>query len=103
RRRRDLFFHGSLTEGPDPRWANDVDHAVFPGSRFLTEVVFLHRPSGSLILGDLCMDLGPDRPLLSRAFVRCDGVYRRFAMPRTIRVTVRNRRAAADSVRRMLE
>jgi hypothetical protein len=48
------------------------------------------------------MKLGPDRPLLSRAFVHLDGVYNRFAMPRTIRLTVRNRHAAQLSVERML-
>ncbi len=75
---------------------------MFPGSRFLSEVVFLHRPSGSLILGDLCMNLGPGRDPLSRAFVRLDGVYRRLAVPRTIRLTVRNRRGAANALARML-
>jgi hypothetical protein len=56
-----------------------------------------------LILGDLCMKLGPYRPPLSRAFVALDGVYKRFAMPRTIRLTVRNRSAARRSLERMLE
>jgi hypothetical protein len=102
-RRRDLSFQGLLGDDVDPRWRRDIDQAVFPGSRFLTELEFLHRPSGSLILGDLCMNIGPNRPLLSRAFVRADGVYRRFAMPRTIRLTVRNRRAARLSLQRMLE
>jgi hypothetical protein len=101
-RRRDLSFQGLLGNEVDPRWSEDIDQVVFPGSRFLTEIEFLHRPSGSLILGDLCMKLGPDRPLLSRAFVRLDGVYKRFAMPRTIRLTVRNRRAAQLSLERML-
>src|SRR5207247_138850 len=59
--------------------------------------------SGTLFLGDRCMNIGPDRPLLSRAFVRLDGVYERFAMPRTIRLTVRNRRAARLSLERMLD
>ena len=102
-RRSDLSFHGLLGDDPDQRWSETIDQVVFPGSRFLSEVVFLHRPSGSLILGDLCMNLGPDRPPLSRAFVCLDGVYNRFAMPRTIRLTVRNRRAALRSVERMLE
>jgi hypothetical protein len=102
-RRRDLSFQGFLGDDVDSRWREDIDQAVFPGSRFLTEIEFLHRPSGSLILGDLCMSIGPDRPLLSRAFVRLDGVYERLAMPRTIRLTVRNRRAARLSVERMLE
>jgi hypothetical protein len=101
-RRRDLSFQGLLGNEVDPRWSKDIDQVLFPGSRFLTEIEFLHRPSGSLILGDLCMKLGPDRPLLSRAFVRLDGVYERFAMPRTIRLTVRNRRAAQVSLERML-
>jgi Domain of unknown function (DUF4336) len=103
RRRKDLTFDGHLGDNPDPRWGKDVDQLAFPGSRFLTEIIFLHRPSGSLILGDLCMNLGPDRPLLSRAYVRLDGVAGRFAMPRTIRLTVRHRDAARHSVERMLE
>jgi uncharacterized protein DUF4336 len=102
-RRPDLTFQGRLGHQVDPRWSEDVDQVVFPGSRFLTEIEFLHRPSGSLILGDLCMNLGPERPFLSRAFVRLDGVYNRFAMPRTIRLTVRNRRAARLSFERMLD
>jgi hypothetical protein len=102
-RRRDLSFQTVLGKDPDPRWSEDIDQVVFPGSRFLTEIEFLHRPSGSLILGDLCMNIGPDRPLLSRAFVRLDGVYGRFAMPRTIRLTVRNERAARLSLEHMLE
>jgi hypothetical protein len=101
-RRRDLSFAGSLGDGADRRWQEEVDQILFPGSRFLSEVVFLHRRSGSLILGDLCMNLGPDRDLLSRAFVRLDGVYGRLAVPRTIRLTVRNRNAAADALERML-
>jgi uncharacterized protein DUF4336 len=103
RRRRDLSFDGYLGDDPDPRWREDVDQVAFLGSRFLTEIVFLHRPSGSLILGDLCMNLGPDRPLLSRAYVRLDGVAGRFAMPRTIRLTARNRDGARQAVQRMLE
>jgi hypothetical protein len=102
-RRRDLSFQGLLGNDVDPRWSEDIDQALFPGSRFLSEIEFLHRPSGSLILGDLCMNIGPDRPFLSRAFVRLDGVYGRFAMPRTIRLTVRNKRAARLSLKRMLE
>ena len=102
-RRRDLSFQGVLGNDVDPRWGRDVDQALFPGSRFLSEIEFLHRPSRSLILGDLCMNIGPDRPLLSRAFMHLDGVYKRFAMPRTIRLTVRNRRAARRSADRMLE
>jgi hypothetical protein len=101
-RRKDLSFQGLLGNEVDPRWREDIDQVLFPGSRFLTEVEFVHRPSGSLILGDLCMNLGPDRPLLSRAFVCLDGVYKRFAMPRTIRLTVRNKRAARLSLERML-
>jgi hypothetical protein len=102
-RRRDLSFQGVLGNDVDSRWRQDVDQVLFPGSRFLSEIEFFHRPSGSLILGDLCMNLSPDRPLLSRAFARLDGVYERFAMPRTIRLTVRNRRAAQRSLERMLE
>jgi hypothetical protein len=53
RKRRDLWFDGLLGKVPDPRWSDDLDQAAFMGNRWLTEIVFLHRASGMLLVGDL--------------------------------------------------
>lgn len=102
-RRKKLELDGLLGSVADPRWRDDLDQAVFLGS-YAPEVVFLHRSSRTLILGDLVI-------AVSRASVQSrgariawtlEGVYGRAAMPRSFRVGTRNRRAARRSVDRIL-
>lgn len=102
-KRRDLRFDGLLGSVPDPRWKDEIDQAPFLGNRVLTEIVFFHQPSRTLILGDVCLKLGLGAPLSARLYGRLAGVYRRLAMPRELRLFVRNRQAACASVRRILE
>jgi hypothetical protein len=42
-----------LAGGAPAAWAGEIDQHVFSGSSFLDEVVFLHRPSKTLIVTDL--------------------------------------------------
>lgn len=46
-------FDQDLGDGPEPAWAADIDQLTFRGSRFMDEVVFLHRKSRTLLLADL--------------------------------------------------
>ncbi len=48
-----VTFDQELGDAPEPAWAADIDQLVFHGSRFLEEVVFLHRKSRTLLLADL--------------------------------------------------
>jgi hypothetical protein len=59
-RRTDLEFHGVLGDEPEPAWARDLDQAVTQGNSFFSEVVFLHRKSGTLIVADLVENLVPE-------------------------------------------
>lgn len=52
-KRPDLHFDGELTDEPEKAWAQDIDQFIFQGSRLLDEVVFFHKASRTLILGDL--------------------------------------------------
>jgi hypothetical protein len=52
-RRSDLHFDASLDDEPDSAWAAEIDQVVFRGSFAMEEVVFFHRPSRTLIVGDL--------------------------------------------------
>jgi hypothetical protein len=45
-------FDADLTREPPPEWDGAIAQYLLPGL-FLTEVDFLHRPSGTLILADL--------------------------------------------------
>ena len=103
RRRADLAFDGLLGSTPDPRWSDVLDQTAFLGNRWLTEIEFFHGPSGTLILGDVCYNLGPGVPLKTRLFARLLGMYSDVAVPLDFRYTVKNRDAARRSVERMLD
>lgn len=57
RRRPDLHFAGELGDEPEPGWRGEVDQAVLRGHRLLSEVLFLHRESRSLLVGDACWNV----------------------------------------------
>lgn len=100
RRRKDLAFDGLLGSTAEPSWADELDQAVFLG-QLLPEVLFCHRASRTLIVGDLLVRLGADAPPMTRLAWRLEGVRGSAATPRTVRATTRNRNAARHSVERV--
>lgn len=58
-KRADLAFDGELRDQPEAAWAPAIDQLVFRGSRVLDEVVFFHRASRTLVLGDLVENFDP--------------------------------------------
>jgi hypothetical protein len=55
-RRKDLTFDVVLGAEPEPAWADALDQTLFP-HRWLEEVLFHHRPSRTLITGDVCWNI----------------------------------------------
>jgi hypothetical protein len=102
-RRTDLAFDGLLGGSPDPRWADHLDQEAFLGLRWLTEIEFFHRPSRTLVLGDVCYNVGPDAPLRTRLFARLLGMYGDVRVPLDLRHAVKNEAAARRSVERILD
>jgi glyoxylase-like metal-dependent hydrolase (beta-lactamase superfamily II) len=101
-RRKDIDFTAELGSEPDPRWAADLDQELFGGNRLINEVVFLHRPSRSLILGDLALNLGPESPRMTRLFARLGGMYGRLRPTPIFRLATRDKAAARESLERIL-
>jgi hypothetical protein len=95
KRRKDLALAGELGDEPDPRWAGDLDQALVRGHRAMPEVVFLHRASRSLIVGDLAMQFGPTASPLTRLMARLGGLYRRPRPTPAFRMLFRRRDRAA--------
>ncbi len=89
-RRSDLEFDQLLGDTPDPRWAPDVDQLAILGNRWLTELAFFHRPSRTLVLGDVGYHIGPSSPLKTRLMARLAGVYRSIGPPADFRRTITN-------------
>ena len=58
RKRSDLKFREPLGDLTPPEWRPDIDQAWFRGSFAMDEIVFFHRPSGTVIIADLIEALG---------------------------------------------
>jgi hypothetical protein len=102
RKRKDLGFAGLLGSAPDPAWSEDLEQAAVLGHRFVTEIAFLHRPSGTLIIGDLCFRIGESAPRHMRAVARATGAYDQARPTPMFRLGLRNRIAARHSLDRIL-
>lgn len=103
-RRKDLAFDADLEDAPPPEWAGEIDQVVVRGNLITTEVVFFHRPSGTVIFTDLIQQFSPGWFTGWRAIVaRLDLMTApRPEVPRKFRNAFVGRRAARDAVRRIL-
>jgi hypothetical protein len=104
RRRKDLSFDAVLGSAPDPRWADVLDQTIFQGHLF-PEVVFFHRSSRTLILADLLMNppVSADMAPGARLVWWLEDLHGEPGTSRTMRIGTRNRKAARNSVERILE
>ena len=56
-----IRFAADLGDAPPSAWVADLDQFIFRGSRYLEEVVFLHRASRTLVLADLIENFERDK------------------------------------------
>lgn len=101
-KRRDLAFDAVLSDEPEPQWAEALDQACFKGLPVVSEVVFHHRPSRTLLMCDLAFNLGPEAPLMTRIALRMVGGYGRLGPTRVEKLLIRDRAAARASLGRIL-
>lgn len=97
-KRRDLRFHGILSDDAPVAWKGDLTQHGFRGARFLNEVVFFHPASRTLILTDLAFNVTPGKSADARIFYWLVGASGRFGPHRLIRLMIRDRPAARSSV-----
>jgi hypothetical protein len=104
RKRKDIVFDADLGNGAHPDWAGEVDQVLMHGNLITTEVVFFHVESRTVLFADLIQQLPVN--LLSgwRAIVaKLDlMVGPEPSVPRKFRLAFSNRRAARDSLERVL-
>lgn len=85
------------------RWMPQLHYHLFGGIPVMSETVWFHAPSGTLILTDLCQWwAGDDLPLRARLWASLTRVRRGLAVPIHVRAMVRDRTAAAASARHLL-
>jgi hypothetical protein len=99
-----VTFDRELGDTPEPAWAADLDQLMFRGSRFMDEVVFLHRKSQTLVLADLIENFERSRMSLGqRMLIRLAGsVDPDGKAPLDFRMTFfGHKQQARESLRRM--
>jgi hypothetical protein len=73
-RRSGVRLDADLADAPPDAWAEEIGQLVVPGGAGFREVVFLHRPTRTLVLTDLVDNLEGDRlPLATRLFAGMAG------------------------------
>jgi hypothetical protein len=101
-KRRDLAFHALLGDDPHPGFQGAVETHWVRGMPLLNEVAFLHRPSRTLLLTDLAFYPTPaSRPGLRR-WCWISRVRTPLGPNGLVRLGVRDRRAARESIDRVL-
>jgi hypothetical protein len=86
-----------LPDRSPPEWAGEIEQVIVPGAAGFREVAFFHRPSRTLVLTDLVVNLEADKlPLPARAFAWATGTLApEGRAPAYLRLIVKRRRAAA--------
>lgn len=97
-RRKDVDFAAEVGDQPDPRWADVLDQATLRGHRMLEEIVFLHKPSRSLIVGDIVFNIEADAPLSTRLWAWGPRLRRRTGPPPPFRIGIGDKSAARESI-----
>ena len=103
-KRGDIRFDDDFGDDPMSAWAGEIDHAVMWGNRITTEVVLFHRKSKTAIFTDLIQQFPHGwfrgwRALVARLDLM---VAAEPTVPRKFRVAFTDRRAARQSLRRIL-
>lgn len=95
-------FSGELTPSPHAEWAGVLDQEILGGLSRRKEVVFLHRPSRSLIVAELALNLVGALDALTRTLATLNGCAGRFGPSRMFKAGIRDPAAFAASLRRIL-
>lgn len=101
-KRKDLSFDEELGDEPAAAWQGQLEQVWIHGVPAANEIVFFHPPSRSLVTTDLCFQILHSPSWSTRAFMKLNDVYGRFASSRMLRLMLRDRAAARASLERVL-
>ena len=72
--RKDLVFDGELGTAPAP-WGDELAVSLLGGVPRMSELVFLHRPSRTLVVTDLVFHVTEAKNAITRAMLRLSGSH----------------------------
>ena len=102
-KRPDLVHMEELPPAASAPWAAELDYLLVQGIPAANETEWFHKPSGTLIMTDLCQWWQGDLPLATAMFAKLTGVRQRLDVPRTVRMLVRDKLAVQASAAQILQ
>lgn len=102
-KRKDLRFHAVLSEQVPAEWAGQMDVLPWRGAPMMSEVIFFHRPSRTLIVTDVLHNVGAEAPPFTRFVFKALGGYGKATTSAIDRVVNRDRAAARSTVDTLLQ
>ncbi len=101
-KRKDFAFQGTLDDNAPSAWDGQIDQIVVQGVPLMNETVFFHRATRTLILTDLSLNIGEDKPFLTRCMCWMIGGYKHFGLTRDVKyLAVRDQKAFRKSLDRI--
>jgi hypothetical protein len=100
-----LRIDRDLGDAAPAEWSDVMEHVVVPGGAGFREIDVFHRPSRTLVLTDLVLNLEPEKlPRLMRPLARLNGVLAPNGKPPIyLRLVIRaKRREATDAAARLV-
>jgi hypothetical protein len=92
-----------LGDTAPPEWQHELDQVCIRGMPFVNEVVWFHKASSTLIMTDVLQCWCGDLDWKTAAYARLTGVRAHLDVPRTVRLTTRDKPLAAASARLILQ
>jgi hypothetical protein len=99
-----LSLDGILGDVPPDSWADDLDQLVFKGNPLLSEVLFYHKRTHTVLLDDL-IQINPvleGRPFRNAVFKLEGALYPDGGVGLDMRLTFTNRNLARQSLKKLL-
>lgn len=79
-------------------YSETLEPVYLRGMPSVEEVVFIHKPTRSLIVADLCFNIGEAKDWGGKFIFKIFGTYNRFGTSRLFASAVKDKRAFAESV-----
>jgi hypothetical protein len=102
RKRPDLVYVDILGDEAPAEWKAEVEQVFFRGRPYENEVVFFHRASRTLLLCDLAFNFGAKTATVTRLWMQLIRSFGHFGPSKLDPLLIRDRRAARESLQRIL-
>lgn len=102
KKRSDIKFDATFNK-EEPSWRDSIDFEYIGGMPRINEVVFLHKPTRTLICSDFVFNIKEEDSMIMKIIWKLSGTYKKLGQSREWRFMVSNVFDNVDSVNRVLK